>query len=130
MIKVVLDTNVVVSALMSPDGNPAQILNMVFNGDIQVCHNEGMLVEYKDVLPRPSLKILPEKANRFLEILSEIGTSIEPIVSTVQLPHESDRAFYDTARECAAILITGNIKHYPTENFIMTPREFLDLADN
>jgi len=127
MIKVVLDTNVVVSALMSPAGNPARILDMIFNGIIQVYHSESILFEYKDVLTRPSLKILPEKANRFFEIVCEIGTSVELIISTVQLPHENDRAFYDTARRCAAILITGNIKHYPAEDFIMTPREFLDL---
>jgi len=43
----------------------------------------------------------------------------------ISLPDESDRIFYDTACESKAILITGNKKHYPDEEFIMTPADFL-----
>jgi len=50
---------------------------------------------------------------------------IEPFVSTVFMTDETDRTFYDTAKASDSILITGNIKHYPTEPFIMTPTEFL-----
>jgi putative PIN family toxin of toxin-antitoxin system len=128
MINVVLDTNVVVSALMSSTGSPAQILDMFFSGEIRLYYSESIFIEYEGVLSRPLLKILPDKAKRFLEIFCETGTLVEPFVSTVQLPHESDRVFYDTAKECSAILITGNTKHYPTEDFIMTPRRFVDLV--
>jgi len=38
---------------------------------------------------------------------------------------ETDRVFYDTAKASGAILITGNIRHYPAMPFIMTPADFL-----
>jgi len=55
------------------------------------------------------------------------GVLVDPIVSKVTLPDESDRMFYDAALENNAILITGNLKHYPNEKFIMTPTQFLDM---
>jgi hypothetical protein len=42
----------------------------------------------------------------------------------MKLPDESDRKFYDAAKACHAILITGNQKHFPKENFIVSPAEF------
>jgi len=44
-----------------------------------------------------------------------------------KLIDETDRIFYDTAKNTASILITGNIRHYPNEKFILTPTEFLKL---
>jgi putative PIN family toxin of toxin-antitoxin system len=127
--KVVLDTNIIVSALLSSYGNPATILDMFFNDEIQAYYSDNILAEYKDVLSRPALYIKPEKAKRFFEVLRDTGTSIEPTVSNIPLPDEDDRVFYDTARQSDAILITGNIKHYPAENHIMTPREFIDMLN-
>jgi len=123
---VVLDTNVVVSALMSPLGNPAKILTLFSDGEIQFYYSSDIMAEYKDVLPRPELKITPEKIKRFFELLQQAGILIVPSVSTMTLPDESDRVFYDTAKESGATLITGNTKHYPEENFIMTPSQFLE----
>ena len=130
MIRVVLDTNVVVSALLSLHGTPAQILDLVFGEEIQVYYSDRIRIEYRDVLSRPSLKVMPEKAGRFIEILKEVGISIEPTISEIPLPDESDRVFYDTARDSAAILITGNRRHYPTEDSIMTPRSFIELFES
>ena len=124
---VVIDTNVIVSALLSSHGKPAAILDMFFNEEIQTCYSDNILKEYEDVLSRSSLNIKPEKAKRFFEILRDTGTSIKPTLSNIPLPDEDDRVFYDTAKQSNAILITGNIKHYPAEDFIMAPSKFLDL---
>ena len=124
---VVIDTNVVVSALLSSQGKPALILEMLFNEEIQLNYCDKVLDEYIDVLNRPALNIKPEKAKRFFEIMRDTGTSIDPIVSTLTFLDEDDRVFYDTARQSSAILITGNMKHYPDEDFIMTPSTFLNL---
>lgn len=125
--KVVFDTNVIVSALLSSHGKPAIILDMFFNGEIQSYCSDNILAEYEDVLSRPALNIKPEKAKRFFEILEDTGASIEPTVSNISLPDEDDRIFYDVAKACGATLITGNLKHYPSDDFIMTPSKFLDL---
>jgi putative PIN family toxin of toxin-antitoxin system len=63
---VVLDTNVVVSALMSALGNPAKILSLFSDGEIQTYYSHDIMAEYEDVLPRPELKIKSEKIKRFL----------------------------------------------------------------
>ena len=126
MKKVILDTNIIVSALISPLGNPAKILSLFFNGEIQIYYNDDIMAEYEDVLSRPALKINPEKVGRFIEILRETGAFIKPITSDIHMVDESDRIFYDTAQESDAIIITGNTRHYPTEDFILTPHQFLN----
>jgi putative PIN family toxin of toxin-antitoxin system len=71
MTRVVLDTNVIASALLSPHGNPAKILALLFSEDIQVYYCDDILAEYEDVLSRPSLKINAEKTKRFLKYLKK-----------------------------------------------------------
>ena len=125
--RVVIDTNVIVSALLSPQGKPAAILEMFFNEKVQIYYSINILAEYMDVMSRPTLNINPEKAKRFFLILKDTGISMEPAASISPMPDEDDRIFYDTARQSDAILITGNSKHYPAEDFIVTPSEFLDM---
>jgi putative PIN family toxin of toxin-antitoxin system len=125
--KVVIDTNVIVSALLSSLGKPAAILNKFFNEELQAYYSKSILAEYEDVLSRPALKIEPDKAKRFFEILKDTGVSIEPAVSIIPLTDEDDRVFYDVAQQSDAILITGNRKHYPADDFVMTPSVFLDM---
>jgi putative PIN family toxin of toxin-antitoxin system len=122
---VVLDTNIIVSAALSPIGNPAKIIAMIPGEEIQVYYGVGILSEYRDVLSRPRLKIPAELQKRIIEAIVNAGIFFEPTASAIPLPDETDRIFYDTAKEIGAILITGNIKHYPAENFIMTPSQFL-----
>ncbi|MCL2218194.1 MAG: putative toxin-antitoxin system toxin component, PIN family [Defluviitaleaceae bacterium] len=125
--KAVIDTNVIVSAFLSSHGKPAAILHLFFNDEIQVCYSDDILAEYEDVLSRPALNIKPEKVARFFDILREAGTQVVPIESNDPLPDEDDRTFYDTAQQSGAILITGNVKHFPSESFIKTPSDFLEL---
>ena len=57
---VVLDTNILVSALISPFGPPARVLDMVLGGDIQVAYDDRLLAEYREVLARPKFSFAPE----------------------------------------------------------------------
>ena len=128
MINVVIDTNVLVSAALTPDGNAAAIIDLLpANTEIQVYYSIEILTEYMDVLSRPRLNIAAEKQVRAVNAITKAGILIEPIASAIHLPHESDRIFYDSARDSKSILVTGNLKHYPSENFIMTPSKFLDM---
>jgi putative PIN family toxin of toxin-antitoxin system len=123
---VVLDTNIIVSAALSPTGNPAKIIALIPEKEIQIYCNVGILSEYKDVLSRPRLKIHDEIQKRIITAILKAGILFEPTTAAaVPLPDETDRIFYDTAKESGAVLITGNIKHYPAEDFIMTPSQFL-----
>lgn len=127
MLRVVIDTNVIVSALMSPQGNPAKILDMAADGKLRVCCSAEILEEYMDVLARPQFNFSAEDRESFIKFIKQFGLMFGPAASDIPLPDEGDRCFYDTAKSCEAILITGNTKHYPRELFIVTPAEFLTL---
>ena len=124
--KAVLDTNVIVSAFLSPAGKSAAILRLVLNRELEICCNTAILAEYEEVLCRSKFagKIQRQSVIRFFEIIRDIGCNVDAPVSQVQLPDESDRKFYDTAMAVGAILITGNKKHYPDKPNICDPSEF------
>jgi putative PIN family toxin of toxin-antitoxin system len=128
MKKVVLDTNILVSALWTPSGNPARILAMMPGGQIVPCYNHEIMIEYRTVLERPKLKFSSVKTEAILRELMHYGFSVVVGASAGPFRDESDRKFYDVAKACDAFLITGNKKHYPNAAFILTPLEFLSTA--
>ena len=103
MLKVVLDTNIIISAAISD--------------------------KYADVLSRDKFNLSVTTQKAVIDKIKEIGLLIEPNVSTIPLPDESDRKFYDTAKAANAYLITGNTKHYPEEPHILSPAQFVAVAD-
>ena len=126
MIKLVVDTNVIISAALSDKGKPAQIIDMISKGKFQLYYNEQILSEYSNVLSRKKFMFTLDKQVVLLNKIVEMGVTYEPITSVAPMPDEDDRIFYDTAKESGAFLITGNRRHYPDESFIMTPSDFLD----
>ena len=126
MTNIVVDTNVIISAVLSPAGNPAAVVSLISATDkLRVFYSGSILDEYKRVLAYELLNIPKEKQNAVIGTLRRFGIPIEPTVSTVPMTDETDRVFYDTAKASGAILITGNIRHYPAMPFIMTPGDFL-----
>jgi len=124
--KVVLDTNIIVSAFLSPEGKPSTILQLILRGDIEIYFNTAILVEYEQVLTRSKFagKIHQPAIQRFIELLKDIGANIVATPSQMILPDENDRKFFDVAKTAGAVLVTGNKKHYPDEPFIVTATEF------
>ena len=125
--KVVLDTNVIVSAFLSPGGKPAAILQMVLRRDLDICFDTAILAEYEQVLGRDMFagRLHEPSLRRFFDLLYDFGISVTCVPSHVSLPDEADRKFYDVATKAGAVLITGNKKHYPDEPLIQSPTEFL-----
>jgi len=128
-INVVLDTNVLVSALWSADGNPFKIVRMIPDGIIIPHFCEEILLEYKTVLFRPSFRFHHKNVEELLERFMLFGRNVDAKKSDFPLLDESDRAFFDTAKNSESILITGNIKHYPRDPHILTPIDFLSKLD-
>ncbi|GMO48695.1 MAG: hypothetical protein Ta2B_30350 [Termitinemataceae bacterium] len=128
---VVLDTNVIVSAFITASGKPARILRMVLERRFDLCYNSIILAEYEGVTARVKFAKTIDQNNvkRFIDILRTIGVSFVPQASSVPLIDETDRIFYDTAKDSNSILITGNVKHFPKEHFIMLPSDFLNVHD-
>jgi putative PIN family toxin of toxin-antitoxin system len=127
MTRVVIDTNVIVSAIITPGGPPSQLMTLVLSNKLQACYCSKIMEEYRDVLFRPKFGFNPRTVMQMLDRIGSSGISINPAPSTIALPDEKDRIFYDVAAATGAYLITGNIKHYPTEPFIMLTADFLGM---
>ena len=102
-------------------------MNLVSDKQIRLFYSSAILDEYKRVLAYEKLNITPQTQRGIIDAIEDLGTLIKPTASDIILPDESDRIFYDTALASEAILITGNLKHYPAEIFIMTPADFLTM---
>ncbi|MDR1803015.1 MAG: putative toxin-antitoxin system toxin component, PIN family [Treponema sp.] len=128
MIKAVLDTNILVSALWTPAGNASTIVNLILADKIIPCFDQRILNEYRTVLSRPRLAFPSGQVDELLAEISDRGLSVTVLPSTVAMPDEADRKFYDTARYCEAYLITGNSRHYPNDPLVMSPARFLEIS--
>ena len=128
MLKVVLDTNVLVSALWSPAGNASTIVNLVLADKIIPCFDQRILNEYKVVLSRPRLAFPVGQVDELLTEITGRGLSVTVYPSAVAMPDEADRKFYDTAKYCEAYLVTGNSRHYPNDPLVISPARFPEIS--
>jgi putative PIN family toxin of toxin-antitoxin system len=124
--KVVLDTNVIFSALFKKISIPNDIWQMVLNGELKLFYSEEILAEYEEVLSRPKFSIDEEEKNSVLAYVVNFGKKIYPEKSKIGFTDEDDRIFFDVAKQIGAILITGNKKHFPNDPDVLSPAEFMD----
>ena len=109
----VIDTNVVVSGLLTPHGNPAQVLDAVIEGRIQLVYDSRILAEYRDVLKRPRLKLNPHLITAFLNGLKG-QLLVTPQRIKVNAPDPDDLIFIEAALATEdQTIVTGNIAHFP-----------------
>jgi putative PIN family toxin of toxin-antitoxin system len=128
--KIILDTNVIVSALLCPQSLPAKILGLVLNGIVGLVYDNNILVEYIDVLNREKFKINKEMIKIVLGFIKNNGEYTISIPQNIKFSDEDDRIFYELYKsEEVDFLITGNIKHFPKEKNILTPREFIEIIN-
>ena len=130
--KIVLDTNVLVSGLLSPYGAPAGIVGMVSSGVLRLCYDARIIVEYQDVLARPKFQFDQKKVKDLLVFAQQSGEVVAASPLNARLPDVHDEIFLEVALAGrAAFLITGNIKHFPASSRqgvnVATPQEFLGL---
>ncbi len=128
----VIDTNVLVSALLSSkdDAATVQVMEKVFQGEIIPIYSNGIAKEYREVLCRKKFGFSEELIDYLLSAVEQYGVLVEPSPSGIVLPDMKDVPFYEVVlekRSDDAYLVTGNIKHFPQEPFIVTPRELLDI---
>lgn len=120
---VVLDTNIIVSALLSPHGKPAYVFNRFVNGDFTLCADERIIAEYYAVLSRPKFKFNPQLIELIISFIRTHALIVTPIMLPVPFEDESDKKFYEVAKTCNATLITGNLKHFPVDPCIKSVNE-------
>ncbi len=132
---VVIDTNVLVSALLSErDDDPTvQILAGVLVGEITLLYSNEIMKEYREVLQRQKFGFDLETVNYFLSAIEKIGILVDPPALDCVFSDMKDLPFYELMmhmRKAGAYLVTGNIKHFPMSDFIVTPRQMLDSIRN
>jgi putative PIN family toxin of toxin-antitoxin system len=129
LVTVVLDTNVLVSACWTPGGLEERVLRMVLDGRLQIAVTAPVWEEYRDVLSRPKLASIHEKAAALLSRLESMAIRVASGPRLSAAGDEDDNRFLECAVAAGAtFLITGNLKHYPagwTRPRIVNARQFL-----
>ena len=131
MIRVVLDTNVVVSAVLSPSGPPFEIIALANQKLIQLYASTDTFDEYREVLARPQFAKLKGLSDLQLTELSKLCRFVAPSKEVAASPDQKDNMFLECAEAAKAhYLVTGNVRHFPERwkyAKTITPRQFLDL---
>ena len=129
MIYAVIDTNVLVSALIThnPAAATAKVVRHLLERDFIPMYDEDIIAEYADVLRRTKFPILSETADALISHIIENGVEASRINFEEPMPDEDDRVFLEVALSMEdSFLVTGNQKHYPTSARIITPSQFLE----
>jgi putative PIN family toxin of toxin-antitoxin system len=125
--KIVLDTDVIVSALMNSNGIPGRILALVLNGKIKILYDNRIIFEYIDVLSRKNFGFSEEIIHDMIDYFRNDGEYINSEHSNIKFIDDTDKKFYEVFKSGEAqYLVTGNIKHFPKENGIIIPKEFIE----
>ena len=127
----VIDTNVLVSAMLKWTSVPGNILEFAFSGTIIPVLNDGIVAEYRQVLMRDKFHLTKDIVDDVIQALEEHGEYIDADSMDYELPDPKDEVFYaivmEKRKDEDAYLVTGNIKHFPKEPFVVTPREMMDI---
>jgi len=129
--RIVLDTNVLVSGLLSAAGPPAWIVEAVLVGELELALDMAIRQEYEDVLRRPEFGFSPEAVEGLLAAIDQFGLHVAAAPpGPTPLPDPDDEPFLAVARATDSTLVTGNLKHYPPRSrhgvTAQTPRELID----
>lgn len=129
---VVIDTNVIVSALLSKhsDASTVQVINTLLDNKITPIINSEILAEYSDVLHRNKFHFPESTIQATLHYFQKYGVYADRLTTNELLPDPKDLVFYEVCmakREEDSMLVTGNMKHFPAKPFIVTPNELLEI---
>ena len=131
MLKVVFDTNVIVSALLTEEGLPALLLDLATDKKIQLFYSPDLMTEYEEVLRRDKFGLPEEKIRKALDEIKQTSIEVIPTqILTILTRDPKDNRILEASQEAKAdYLITGNKRHFPFTKFqktwIVTPREFI-----
>lgn len=131
----VVDTNVLVAALLSKrdDSATVRVIRAMISGEFIPLYHEDILAEYEDVLHRKKKYDLSESAiQTVLNAIRRFGIEVFPKPTGEIFIDEDDIIFYEVAmekRDDNAYLVTGNMKHYPVRDFIVTPAEMVAILE-
>lgn len=133
--RIVLDTNVLVSALLNPHGPPARVLELILAGKLQILVDDRILDEYREVLLRPRFGFDADEVATLVSALAAAGEWVTMPLPKLTLDDPDDLPFAEIAVAGAAdALVTGNMRHFPRSRLprevsVVTPTAFLRRTD-
>lgn len=131
MLKVVFDTNIIVSALLVEEGLPALLLDLATNKKIQLCYSQALMIEYEEVLQREKFNLPKEKIRKALAHIRRTSIEVTPTQTITLITKDpADNRILEASQAAKAdYIVTGNKKHFPFTKFkktkIVNPREFI-----
>ena len=127
----VIDTNVLVSALLSSSSfsNPFIILEAIYSKKLVPLYNGAILSEYKLVLSRDKFHFSKEQVGLVMTSIMEYGLKVEKEdCINDEFPDPKDIVFYEVRMAVDdSYLVTGNIKHFPQKPFVVTPAQMVEI---
>ncbi|TLM72184.1 MAG: PIN domain-containing protein [Actinobacteria bacterium] len=128
---VVVDTNVIVSGLIDPNGVPGLIVAGIVCRDFVLAYDGRILSEYAEVLRRTRLGIHADAAEAIIDAALRGGIPAPSAPLPARLPHAADEPFLEIALASGAeCLITGNLAHFPVDLRqgvrVLSPAEFIE----
>lgn len=129
----VIDTNILVSALLSPKNDSAtvQVIENILQKKIIPVYSEEIFAEYQNVLQRRKFNFSVENVDYMLSAIKTFGILVNPAETEIILPDMKDVPFYKIILENADYyLVTGNIKHFPKIEQVIKAREMINLIEN
>ncbi len=133
MIRVVLDTNIIVSALLQPLGPPVQVFVLALDGSIHLCVSGQIYAEYEEVISRPRFERSESSITGALDAIREKALWVKPSETVRACSDADDDIFLECAQGARAdYLVTGNLKHFPASwqgTQVISARRLLDLLD-
>ncbi len=133
MIYVVIDTNVIVSALITkkPNAVTTRVLELALMGEIVPLYDQDVLDEYLEVLTRKKFKLKEDSIQYIIKTITINGIDTLRTSFLEDMPDEDDRVFYELSlSEPDSLLITGNSKHFPRTPRVVSPSEFLRIIED
>jgi putative PIN family toxin of toxin-antitoxin system len=131
-VRVVLDTNLLVSAMLSGGGASDMVVQLVLMGELTLLADSRILAEYDEVTARPRFGFNGEERRALLEVLADLAEPVIARPTALTLPDPDDRPFVEVALAGRAdALATGNVRHFRPRGtrlpvLVLTPRQLVD----
>ena len=127
----VIDTNVLVSAVLKWHSVPGSIVELVFEGYIIPVLNKDIVDEYRTVLSRPKFHLTTDIVEDIMNSFNSVAIYVDAASLDIDFADPKDKVFYEVVmeerRREESYLVTGNTRHFPIKPFIVTPRQMLDI---
>ena len=131
---IVLDTNVLISSLLKKESNPGKVFDYIVKGLIIPIVCKEIISEYIEVLHRDKFSFNNNEIDYVIYSVIRNAIFVENLKYNYQLADSKDTIFYVLVKsirhEYGAYLVTGNLKHFPNEKYIISVKQMIDIIEN